>query len=331
MSDHFDLIRLMADGTFHSGNELGEKLGISRAGVWKKLKSIKQRYDLEFDAVKGRGYRLKAPIDLLDQQLISTHLENLGLLNKPEINLHATIGSTNAWLMQQGRTGVSSGSVCLAEQQSAGKGRHGRYWISPFGRNVYLSILFEFDLPPTQMAGLSLASALGVMRMLNQLDCQGAGVKWPNDVHWQGKKLAGLLLEVAGEAEGPSQVVIGIGLNTRLDDYGKGIDQPWIDLDSIPGVRPYTRNEIAASLIYHLNNIAQQYRDQGFAGFLDEWHRHDQLLGKPVVIRNAREEIHGEHIGVDATGGIRLRIDGETVVFHAGEVSLRSYNKATFQ
>ncbi|MEJ2427124.1 MAG: bifunctional biotin--[acetyl-CoA-carboxylase] ligase/biotin operon repressor BirA [Candidatus Thiodiazotropha sp.] len=331
MSDQYELLKLMADGRFHSGSELGEILGISRAGVWKKLQSAKVRYELEFDAVKGRGYRLKTPLELLDRSLISNHLKGLGHTQVSEINVHTTIGSTNAWLMNQAQSGMASGSVCLAEQQSEGKGRHGRHWVSPFGRNLYLSVLFEFDLPPTQVAGLSLASAVAVMRVLNQLDCQGAGLKWPNDVLWQGRKLAGLLLEVAGEADGPSRVVVGVGLNTRLDGYAAGIDQPWVDLHGIPGLRPYSRNELAAWLIYHLSDVARQYAEQGFAGFVDEWHRHDLLLGKPVVIRSAREEIQGEHIGVDVSGGICLRIKDKTTVFHAGEVSLRSTNRAALR
>ncbi|MET0066575.1 MAG: biotin--[acetyl-CoA-carboxylase] ligase [Candidatus Thiodiazotropha sp.] len=327
MSDPFALIEMMADGQFHSGSELGKRLGISRAAVWKKLKSVREHYNLDFDAVKGRGYRLKSPIELLDKSIISQYLETMGMSVPPQVTIHHSLGSTNTWLMSGGRQGMPSGSVCLSEQQSAGKGRHGRYWVSPFGRNLYLSILFEFDLPPTRVAGLSLASAVGVMRMLRQIDCQGAGLKWPNDVLWQGKKLAGLLLEVAGEADGPSQVVVGVGLNTRLDKYGDEIDQPWSDLSGIPGLRPCSRNELAALLIHHLTSVAHQYRDQGFAGFVDEWHSYDLLLGQPVMIQNARESIQGEHLGVEETGGIRLLVKGETLTFHAGEVSLGSFNR----
>jgi BirA family biotin operon repressor/biotin-[acetyl-CoA-carboxylase] ligase len=159
--------------------------------------------------------------------------------------------------------------------------------------------------------------------LLHQLSCDQAGLKWPNDILWQGKKLAGLLLEIAGEASGPSQVVIGIGLNTRLDGHGEDIDQPWIDLHSIPDISWPSRNELAGKLIKHLRDVVRQYQSQGMQSFLDEWHKHDLLLGKEVVIRSHSQVHTGEHLGIDLNGAIRLRCDGREQTFHAGEVSLR--------
>jgi BirA family biotin operon repressor/biotin-[acetyl-CoA-carboxylase] ligase len=174
-----------------------------------------------------------------------------------------------------------------------------------------------------QMAGLSLASAIAVIRLLHQLNCDQAGLKWPNDILWQGKKLAGLLLEVAGEASGPSLVVVGIGLNTRLGRYGGDIDQPWIDLNSIPNIKWPSRNELACQLIYHLSNVVRQYQSEGLRSFFEEWHRHDLFLGEEVVIRSHSQEHTGVHMGIDLNGAIRLRCGNRDQMFHAGEVSLR--------
>ena len=323
MQDKIALIERMADGRFHSGRELGEFLGISRAAVWKKLQAVKNSYGLELDAVKGRGYRLREPLDLLNRQVIAEKLRHRGVESIPQLELHTTIDSTNSWLMQQAAVGMASGTVCLAEQQVGGKGRHGRRWISPFGRNLYLSMLLRFDLSPMQVAGMSLASAIGVLRLLRQLNCHEAGLKWPNDILWRGKKLAGLLLEVSGEAGGPSQVVIGVGLNTWLGEEGEKIDQPWVDLNAIPDVLPHTRNDLAAMLIFHLRDVAEKYRTEGLPSFVDEWHEHDLLLGEEVVIRSANSVHKGRHLGIDSSGGIRILIDGESRSFHAGEVSLR--------
>jgi BirA family biotin operon repressor/biotin-[acetyl-CoA-carboxylase] ligase len=323
MTKEIALIKKLADGKFHSGQELGEILGISRAGVWKKLQKLKQSYGLELDSVKGRGYRLQEPMELLSSDVIEKAMIALGIQQPPLVKVHESIDSTNVWLMQQASLGIMSGSVCLAEQQLGGKGRHGRQWVSPFGRNLYYSILLRFELAPAQVAGLSLTSAIAVLRLLRQLNCHQVGLKWPNDVLWQGKKLAGLLLEVSGESSGPSQVVIGIGLNLRMGQYGDEIDQPWADLSQIPDVIPYSRNELAARLTVHLQDVADLYLQQGLAGFIDEWHQYDLYLGKQVVISSANNTNTGRHLGIDETGGIRIETEGGIRTFHAGEVSLR--------
>jgi BirA family biotin operon repressor/biotin-[acetyl-CoA-carboxylase] ligase len=323
MQSEIELIRTLADGAFHSGEELGRLLGITRAGVWKRLQALKQKYGLEINTVKGRGYRLREPLDLIDKDQV---LEHIPAAERPEIDnlhLHSVIDSTNNWMMQRGVEGEPSGAVCLTEYQLAGKGRHGRQWISPFGHNVYLSMLWRFEMAPMQIAGLSLAAAIGVLRTLQTFGCRQAGLKWPNDILWQNRKLAGLLLEVSGEAGGPSQVVIGVGLNTWLGEAGAGIDQPWIDLSSIPNLRPHNRSQLAAGLITELRRVTCEYQSHGLAAFLDEWHQSDLMIGRQVEIRSASQCYRGEHLGVDPSGALKLMIDGDHRLFHAGEVSLR--------
>jgi BirA family biotin operon repressor/biotin-[acetyl-CoA-carboxylase] ligase len=317
------LIRFLSDGRFHSGEILGRQMGISRAGVWKRLQQMTKQYGIEVDAVKGRGYRLKRPLDLLDEDEILQQLSPGERNSTAKLYLHDSLDSTNSWLMQRGATGEASGAVCLAEQQQAGRGRHGRQWVSPYGRNIYFSILWRLDMAPMQVAGLSLAAAIGVLRVLHQMNCHQAGLKWPNDILWQGKKLAGLLLEVSGESSGPSQVVIGVGLNTSLGDEGRAIDQPWVDLQGIPDVEAVSRSGIAARLISQMIQIKETYQTEGLSAFVDEWQRHDLMLGKPVEIRSATQCHHGEHLGIDASGAIRLQTESGPRLFHAGEVSLR--------
>jgi biotin operon repressor BirA-like protein len=195
MQTETDLIRTLADGRFHSGEELGRLLGVSRAAVWKRLQQIRDAFGIEVDAVKGRGYRFREPLDLLDETDIRHHLAESGVESPGQLYLHASIDSTNSWLMAKGAAGEPSGAVCLAEQQLSGRGRRGRHWVSPYGRNIYLSLLWRFDMTPMQVAGLSLAAAVGVLRTLQAFDCQDAGLKWPNDILWQERKLAGLLLD----------------------------------------------------------------------------------------------------------------------------------------
>jgi BirA family biotin operon repressor/biotin-[acetyl-CoA-carboxylase] ligase len=323
MQSEIELIHTLADGAFHSGEQLGRLLGITRAGVWKRLQQLKLDFGLEIDAVKGRGYRLREPLDLFSTVEVLEYIpdnEQFGINN---LHLHTVLDSTNTWLMQRGAEGEPSGAVCLTEYQQAGRGRHGRQWISPFGHNVYLSMLWRFEMAPMQVAGLSLAAAVGVLRTLQEFNCMGAGLKWPNDILWEGKKLAGLLLEVSGEAGGPSQVVIGVGLNTWLGNNGEEIDQPWIDLSSIPNVQPHNRSQLAARLIIELRRVVRDYTSGGLGCFLDEWHQNDLMIGRQVEIRSVSQSHFGEHLGIDLSGALRLLINGEQRLFHAGEVSLR--------
>jgi BirA family transcriptional regulator, biotin operon repressor / biotin---[acetyl-CoA-carboxylase] ligase len=322
MHTEIEMIHVLADGGFHSGEALGHMLGITRATVWKRLQRLKDEFGIGIDAVKGRGYRLRDPLDLINKEELLGHIPAAEGIGSQHLHLHTILDSTNTWLMQRGLEGEPSGAVCLAEYQLAGRGRHGRQWISPFGRNVYLSLLWRFDLAPMQVAGLSLAAAIGVLRALHAFECRDAGLKWPNDILWRNRKLAGLLLEVSGEARGPSQVVIGVGLNTWLGEAGNGIDQPWIDLGSIPNLQPYSRSRLAARLIVELRRVAREYSEEGLPGFLDEWHRHDMMKGKAVEIRSASQRHRGEHLGVDPSGALRLLVDGKQQLFHAGEVSL---------
>lgn len=323
MDSKTQLIQQLADGRFHSGERLAELCGVSRAAVWKQIRSVKSDTGLQIDAVRGKGYRLASPLELLESERIKDFFSARTRQLLPKLHIHHTIDSTNSWLMQRVAQTADSGTVCLAEQQFAGKGRHGRQWVSPFGSNIYLSLLWRFDLAPAELSGLSLAAGIAVLRTLRGLGCSEAGLKWPNDILWEHKKLAGLLLEVAGESAGPAHVVIGVGLNIKLGSHGASIDQPWIDLASIPGVRPCSRNELSASLLENLLDVITDYQRTGLAGFLDEWNRYDLLKGSQVVVRSARRTYQGRHLGIDESGGIQLLVDGKARTFFAGEVSLR--------
>ncbi|MBL3526309.1 MAG: bifunctional biotin--[acetyl-CoA-carboxylase] ligase/biotin operon repressor BirA [gamma proteobacterium endosymbiont of Lamellibrachia anaximandri] len=317
------LIRALSDGRFHSGESLAGALGISRAAVWKHLHSLDEMLGQSIHSVRGKGYCLSHPIELLDAGQISRSMTTISSRHINTIHIHNAIDSTNTWLMQEGADGAASGTVCLSEQQSAGRGRHGRQWVSPYGSNIYLSLLWRFETGPMGLGGLSLAAGIAIIRTLLELGYQGVGIKWPNDVLWEGRKLAGLLLEVIGEAEGPSQVVIGIGLNTRIGEHGSAIDQPWVDLVSISDEMEIPRNRIAAKLIDNLVDVILTYRCSGLAAFADEWQRHDLLTGKTISLSSASQEYEGRHRGIDETGALLLEIDGKLRRFYAGEVSLR--------
>jgi len=321
---HLQIIRLLADGELYSGEAIATRLGISRTAVWKAVRKAADALELDIESVRGRGYRLRAPLELLDAEAIRDALPVEARAGVGAIHLFDCIDSTNRWLMRQAHAGAPGGSVCLAERQSAGRGRRGRRWVSPFGGNLYLSLLWRYSLAPAQLSGLSLAAGVAVARALAATGASGLGLKWPNDLHWRRRKLAGLLLEVAGESQGPCRVVVGVGVNLRMDPVRAAvIDQPWVDLDGVLGPDGYRRNAVAASLIAELCSALARYGAEGLAPFVGSWRMLDAYLGEPVELITGERRIAGIHAGIDADGSLLLQSDGRVSAYQAGEVSLR--------
>ncbi len=323
MSTKLKLINILSDGQFHSGGKLGIELGVSRTAIWKQVQSL-QQLGLDCYSVSGKGYRLSAPLELLERDAV---LAAMTMAAKPlvaEIELHQEIDSSNRYLMDKLSKGLEHGHACMAERQTAGRGRRGRPWVSPFARNIYMSFYWRFEMTPELLSGLGLAIGVGVIRALRRLDIDDASLKWPNDILWQGRKLAGILLEMRGESAGPYHVVIGVGLNVDMSraDSSTKIDQPWVDLQHIAAA-PISRNKIAGILLSELLLVAEQFQQSGLAPFLGEWIAADAYAGKSVVIQQGAETITGYARGVDCNGAVMLETDMGMRQFHSGEVSLR--------
>ncbi len=327
------LLSELADARFHSGDKLGAALGISRGAVWKLVHRIRE-LGLEVHTVKGKGYRLAEPLTLLQASLLRGHMDKASLSQLGELEILLTVDSTNAHALgklQKGRLDLGGGRfyVCFAEQQTAGRGRRGRQWVSPFGHNLYLSLVRQFDSGMTPLEGLSLVVGLAVLRVLQAQGLTGLGLKWPNDVLWNGRKLAGVLLEMTGDLMGECQLVIGIGLNVKMPRQSAvtaGIDQPWADLAQALDTLP-DRNVLAACLLQELFGMLRIFERQGFAAFREEWQRHDALLGEAVVLRSSFEKaaqgLEGICRGLDDKGGLVLETASGLQTFYGGELSLR--------
>lgn len=316
------LLTHLADGEFHSGPDLGQATGRSRSAVWKGIQSL-QNTGLEIYSVRGKGYRLAKPIELLNREQILCELADVVREAVNGFDVHHEIDSTNVYLMSIAKQGEDSGHICLAESQLAGRGRRGRQWVSPLGGNLYLSLLWRFQAGATALGGLSLAVAVAVMRALREIGLQEAVLKWPNDVLCNGKKLAGILLELAGEAGGPCSVVVGLGLNVRVpESQMASVDQPWTDLESALG-KTVSRNTLAAKLLNQLIRAMRQFESQGLAPFLEEWSQWDVLAGNEVRLDLPTGSINGIARGVDDSGALLLSRNGELQRHHSGEVSVR--------
>lgn len=318
------LVRVLADGGLHSGEAIARDLGITRGGVWKAVARTREHLGLAVESVRGQGYRLAAPLELLDAGRILECLRVEGQPPLARLEIQDQIDSTNARLMAEAQAGAPSATACLAERQTAGRGRRGRPWVSPFGSNLYLSLLWRYPLAPAALGGASLAAGVAVARVLRDSGVIDLNLKWPNDLLWQGRKLGGLLLEVGAEAQGPSFLVAGLGINLRMpSDQGTGIDQPWTDLAGILGDRLPGRNLLAARLIGSLCTALARYGDLGLGPFLADWDNFDGLRGQPLRLFLGERVIDGTHVGIAPDGALRLATAEGVQSYYAGEVTLR--------
>lgn len=314
-----ELIEVLADGSFHSGTELGTRLGLSRAAVWKKIEALREM-GLYVYSVKGRGYRLSQPIELLRDSEVSRHISASARRCLQGLTIHWELDSTNHYLME--RVGsLPAGQICLAERQTAGRGRRGREWVSPFGSNLYLSILWRFDKGAAALSGLSLALGVAVIRALEAVGVWGAQLKWPNDILWKGRKLAGILVEMVGESEGPCHVVLGVGINLNMPRHAEaGIDQPWADVAELA---PVGRNQLAGALASAIVDSLAMFDRQGLKGFTEAWHTYHAHGGALVRLHMGGRTVDGTALGIDETGALLLEVGGEVRRYASGEISLR--------
>lgn len=318
------LLGELAGGGLVSGSELARRLGISRAAVWKQVARLRE-LGLPLEAQAGSGYRLSAALELLDPAGIFAHLDAKERLSIADIVVFWQLDSTNTALLRRAGADARDALACLAEVQLAGRGRRGRQWHAPLGGSLALSVLKRFDDGMASLGGLSLAVGVGVVRGLADCGVDGIGLKWPNDLYAQGRKLGGILVELGGDANGPCHAVVGIGLNLCLGvQAAAGIAQPWIDLATLAQQRPLSRNRIAARILARVTAALEEFRRDGFAAFAHDYARLDVLRDQPVRVMRATGHADGVALGIDARGALRVRFaDGERSV-DGGEVSIRS-------
>ncbi len=322
MSRTHDLLRLLSDGRFHSGVELGKALGISRASVCHAIRAL-ERLGVDIYAVSGKGYRLSEPCELLSVEAIRDELSPEISSLVPGIDVALDLPSTNADLLTRAGKGLPAGWACFAEHQSAGRGRRGRTWVSPFGGNIYLSVLWRFTSSASVVNGLSPALGLAVAEALQIAAVPGVGVKWPNDVVWQGKKIAGVLLDMAGESSGPCVVVAGVGINVSMPrSAADNIDQPWADIVQITSA-PVARNHLAGAVLENIVATMRDFERDGFSQMAGRWRARDAYAGKRAALHLPTESIEGTVEGIDEHGALLFERAGRTLAFTTGELSLR--------
>lgn len=311
------LLELLKDGRFHSGEALGMALGVSRSAVWKQLQHLEAELNLPIHRVRGKGYQLASPLVFLSAEKIA--------LSEPSlvwpIQIYDSIDSTNAEALRLVDAGCAAPILVLAEQQTAGRGRRGRKWISPFAQNVYYSLVLRIEDGLRQLEGLSLVVGLAVMQALRESGVQEAALKWPNDVLVGQKKIAGILLELVGDPADICHVVVGIGVNVNMQK-ADAVDQQWTSMQLETGA-PVDRNVLVARLGLQLQRYLAQHKAEGFAALQGEWERGHAWQGQKVSLIAGVNQVDGVVLGVDHQGALRLSVDGVEKIYSGGELSLR--------
>ena len=318
-----ELLNILSDGQFHSGEALGAALGVSRMAVWKHLRTLREA-GVELEVARSRGYRLAGTVELLEPQAIWNRISPESRAQLSDIEVFLEIASTSSYLREKALAGAVSGTVCLAEMQHAGRGRRNRPWISPFAANLYLSLLWRSPTGVTELGGFSLATGVAVLRCLRACGVTSVGLKWPNDLLADGAKLAGILIDVVGESAGPCAVIIGIGINVSMSGFAaRGIDQDWTDLISLTGGRRISRNRLAACVLDNLLPAIGEFESAGLQPFMQEWREHDVISGHHISLQLPNETVCGKACGIDAGGALLVDTDDGRRRFASGEVSLR--------
>lgn len=318
-----DVLLRLADGATCSGAALARDLGVSRAAVWKQIEALRAA-GVPIEAEGGRGYRLAHALQLLDADAIRAALPRPVAARWPGIEVHWQLDSTSSEL-QRCASGLPSGSVVFAERQSAGRGRRGRSWLATPAMGLTFSLLWRFEHGFAALAGLSLAVGIAVAEALRACGAAGIALKWPNDVQHEGRKLAGILVELGGEFLGPCHAVIGIGLNVRLPDQARArAGQPVADLAEACGSSVPDRNTLAAALLAALAEVLELFGREGFAAFAARYAALDALAGRALTVQAGSGSFRAQALGVDARGALRVERDGTQLLLDSAEVSVRA-------
>lgn len=306
------LINILADGQFHSGEELANQFGITRAGINKYIKVLRD-WGTTLSSVQGKGYCLSSPIDLLDKTKIDNYYGT-----DSHVEVLPIIDSTNQYLLNN-IDRLTTGDSCVAEFQSKARGRRGRQWFAPFGSNLYFSMYWRLDQGIAAAMGLSLVVGIVMADTLREISNQDIKVKWPNDLYLDDQKLAGILVELAGKTGDCAHVVIGVGVNLMMTNPDPNIvNQKWANLGKVD------RNLLVAKVAKNLKTKLRDFEQHGLTPFLNDWQRLDNFVNRPVKLLIGDNVIRGVAKGINEQGALLLEQNGETKAFIGGEISLRS-------
>ena len=332
---YYQVLQVLADGCQYSTEQLIRQLTLSTVELEQAIKTL-IAYGVRLHSPAANTYQLAEPVELFDRAAILAALPVVTRQQLKRLEIHSVLDSTNRYALTQYSDAVPY--ACLAEYQTAGRGRQGRQWISPIARGLCLSLKQHYATLDKPLSGLNIAMAVTVVRVLLMLGATDVGIKWPNDILWQGRKLAGLLLE--SRCGNGCDIVYGIGINVKLYPFdSKTINQPWVDLYTVLEHSSISRNTLAAKLIDQCMQTLLIYPQVGLTAFRDDWYHFDLSYGQWVTLEiphrlkkvnmnlnslmENKEYVKGTACGIDDQGALLLQVGHQTQRYVYGEVSLR--------
>lgn len=317
-----EVLRCLKESDGHiSGQELCERLGVSRTAVWKVIRQLEEE-GYEIEAVRNRGYRLMESGDVLSEAELKSVIkteragQNLVYLNQ--------VDSTNNEARRQAEQGAPDGTLVVAELQTAGKGRRGRFWTSPPGTGIWMSLLLRPDFAPEHASSLTLVAAMAVetgIREATGLDCQ---IKWPNDIVLEGKKICGILTEMSTEEDCIRHVVVGIGINVNIEEFPEEIGATATSLAIVSGSTIKRAPLVDAVMRAWEQYYAQFQRTLDMSGLKQVYNEHLVNLGREVKVLAPRGEYSGISHGINDGGELLVELESKEMrSVISGEVSVR--------
>lgn len=302
-----------------SGESIGTQLGVSRTAVWKYIKALRSEgYDIE--AVTNKGYRLMPSDDVLSSMEVKIGL-NTKVIGK-EVLYFDTVDSTNNKLRLLALEGAEEGTVVIADEQSGGKGRRGHVWSSPKSTGLWMSVLLKPDITPQEASRITLVAGLSVCQGINALLGINSGIKWPNDILIDDKKICGILTEMNAQIDNVEFVVVGIGVNVNIEVFPEELKEVAVSLRQVIGDK-VKRSEVATAIIERLEENYNKYTQEGFLALKAEYEESCITLNREVKVI-AKDSFNGRAIAINNDGELIVeKSDGEQVTVFSGEVSVR--------
>lgn len=316
-----DLLRRCPE-EYLSGEEISRQLAVSRTAIWKHMQTLKQA-GYEIEAHPRRGYRLATLPDLLLPYVIRDTL-NTEKIGQGEIYYFSQIDSTNNEAKKWANLGCAEGSIVLSEEQSVGRGRLARGWFSPSGKGIWLSVVLRPPFNPYDAPKCTLMAAVAVTKAIRSVAHIQCGIKWPNDILYQGKKLVGILTEMSAEIDAINHIVIGMGINVNIaqDDFPDELQQIATSLSIIKG-QEISRLTLLNAVLIQLETVYNQAIQQGFPPILNEWRELSITLGQKVNVIGSGREFCGTAIDIDQDGALLVQTEQCLERVLAGDVSIR--------
>lgn len=312
------LTSVLSDCKYHDGDSLGKKLQVTRSAVWKMIKKLTD-YGVSITSIKGKGYKLDTPLLLMNHEQIISKLPKK-LKNNIQLEVYETIDSTNEYLKKN--FNPKKISVCISECQEHGKGRLGRSWFSPFGKNLFVSCRIRIEKDICELGGLTLAVSVATMNTLKKFGIESK-IKWPNDVYCNNKKISGNLVEIFAESNNAADVIIGIGLNINMDDIEASDTLSWTSIKKEIN-ETIDRNEVAVELISQLYEQIEIFTNKGIAHFLNIVDKNNYLKNKKVTIEQYKKTFCGVVSGIDEQGRLLVTLnDGAQRHFSSGDAHIK--------